>query len=127
MSNGKEEFTPSDFTYRGVGPMPFVTPMAPPISIVRLIGSGPRVSFAGPRASMSGMGGLGFRPKGSMGASSGHPASREPLRPIPLTPLHTPLITSGFRPGGSMTPTRHKTRPSHFQKWVKQVSGSGDP
>ena len=26
-----------------------------------------------------------------------------------------------------MTPTRHKTRPSHFQKLVKKFSGSGDP
>ena len=25
-----------------------------------------------------------------------------------------------------MTPTRHKTRPSHFQKRVKKFSGSGD-
>ena len=122
-----EEFTPSDFTYRGVGPLPFVTPMAPPISVVRPIGSGPRVSFAEPRASMLCMGSLGFRPEGSMGASSGHPASRVPPRPIPSTPSHTPLITSGFRPGESMTPTRHKTRPSHFQKWVKKFSGSGDP
>ena len=26
-----------------------------------------------------------------------------------------------------MAPTRHKTRPSHFQKWVKKFSGFGDP
>ena len=27
VGNGKEEFAPSDFTYRGVGPMSFVTPI----------------------------------------------------------------------------------------------------
>ena len=105
VSNGKEEFTPSEFTYRGAGPMPFATPMAPPASIVRPIGSGPRVSFVDPRAPTAGLQSFGVRPEGSMGASSGHPASRVPPRPIPLTPSHTPLITSGFRPGGSMTPT----------------------
>ena len=94
VSNGKEEFTPSDFTYRGVGPLPFVTPMAPPISVVRPMGSGLRVSFVEPRASMSGMGSLGFGPEGSMRASSGHPASRVPPRSIPFTPLHTPLHLS---------------------------------
>ena len=100
VGNGKEEIAPSDFTYRGVGPMPFVTPMAPPISVVRPIGSGPRVSFVEVRASVSGKESLGFRPKGSMGATSGHPARRVPLRPIPLAPSHTPLITSRFRQEG---------------------------
>ena len=77
--------------YRGAGPIPLLTPSAPPISVVRPTVSGPRVSFVDPRASMSGMG--GFRPEGSMGASSGHSESRVLPRPIPLTSLHTPLIT----------------------------------
>ena len=63
-----------------------------------------------------------------MGASSGHLVIRVPTRPLPLTPSHTPILTSGFRPRGSMgVPTRQKTKPSHFQKKVKEFNGSRDP
>ena len=70
----------------------------------------------------------GYRPEGSMGASSGHPATRVPLGPTPKRSSLTPLITSGCRPtGAGGVVTRGKTRPSHFQKWVKKFNGLGDP
>ena len=63
-----------------------------------------------------------------MGASSGHLAIKVPIGPLPLASSHTPLITLGFRLGGSIgVPTRHKTRPSYFQKWVNKFNGSRDP
>ena len=65
---------------------------------------------------------------GNMYGSSGHPATGVPIRPPPTSSLHTPLTTMGFRPsGGTGAPMRGKTRPSHFQKWVKKYNGVGDP
>lgn len=63
-----------------------------------------------------------------MHASSGHLAMRVLPRPLYTTSLHTPILTSSFRLGGSMdAPTRSKTRPSHFQNWIKKFNGSGYP
>ena len=63
-----------------------------------------------------------------MGASSGHPVTRVPMGPTLIRSYYTPLITSGFRPtGASGVVTRSKTRPSHFQKWVKKFNGPRDP
>ena len=97
----------------------------------RPVGSGARVSFFGEplRPSVP----PGFRPPGSIysHAMSGHLAGRGPTRPPtpPITPLyHAPMGSTGFTPGRSpWTPSRNKTRPSNFQKWVKRFSGSGDP
>ena len=126
MRLDKEVGTSSDFMYRSPRLIPMPCPMAPPISILRPTMSGPRVLFIDPRIPITRMG--GYRPEGSMGVLSGHLTIRVPTQPLPLTPSHTPILTLGFRPRGSMgVPTRHKTRPSHFQKWVKKFNGSKDP
>ena len=65
---------------------------------------------------------------GSWMGLSGHQANRVPSWLLPTSSLHTPLITTSFRPSGAMgAPMRGKTRPSYFQKWVKKYNGSGDP
>ena len=132
--------TSSGFVYRGSGPIHFASSIEPPISTVKPTMGAPKVTFVDPRTSISGMGGSGYKtevslgtsgekpegislkPTGSMGGSSGHPAEK-----VSTGPSITPLVTSGVKLGGSMAPNRHKTRPSHFQKWVKKFSGSGDP
>ena len=72
----------------------------------------------------------GFRPGGPTFsyAMGGHSTGRGSTRP-PITPLyHVPVGSTGFTPGKSpWGPSRNKTRPSNFQKWVKKFSGSGDP
>ena len=112
----KEAGTSFDFMYRKLGPISMPTPTGSPISILRPTMSGPRVLFVEPIIPLTRMG--GYRLEGSMGASSGNSTIRVPIGPLPLTPSHTPILTSRFRPRGSMgVPTRHKTRLSHFQKW----------
>ena len=72
----KEVGTSFDFMYRRPRPIPMPTPTAPPISILRPTMIGPRVSLLEPRSPLTRMG--GYRPEGSMGASSGHLAIRVP-------------------------------------------------
>ena len=106
----KQTRTSFDFLYKRPSPISLPSPMAPPLSILRPTMSGPRVSFIEPRILVTLMG--GYRPKGSLAASSGHPTTKVPVGSLPIASLHTPLITSRFRPGGSMgVPTRHKTIP----------------
>ena len=122
----KEVGTSSESMYNRPGPLPMPTPSAPPLSILRPTMSVPRVSFREPGIPLMGVD--GWRPEGSMGASSGHPATKVPIGPTPIRSSLTPLITLGFRPtGAGGVVTRGKTRPSHFQKWIKKFNGSGDP
>ena len=60
----------------------------------------------------------GFRPEpsGSMHDLSGHPATEVPPEPL----LSTSVLSVG-------TPTRNRTKPSHFQKWVTKFDGTCDP
>ena len=51
-----------------------------------------------------------------MHALSGHPAIEVPTEPL----LSTTVLSIG-------TPTRNRTRPSHFLKWVTKFDGTGDP
>ena len=110
----------SNFVYRNPGSIYTPVLNTPSFTTFRPVTSTQRVSFVEP----------GPRPMGSgvMYGSSGHPATRVPIRPPPTSSLHTPLTTTGFRPSGAMGALmRGKTRPSHFQKWVKKYNGSGDP
>ena len=118
---GFPEAGTSSFGFRTPVAIPRATPSAPPMFIPRPSPSAHRVSFADER--------MGPRPMGSgfTHASSGHPAMRVPTGPLPTSTPHTPLVTTNFKNGGSLGGGRNKTRPSHFQKWVKKFSGSGDP
>ena len=74
----------------------------------------PTLSFKDP--STTGTSGLRPKTSRSMHVLSGHLAIEVPTRPLQSTPVHS-----------MGTPTRNKTRPSHFQKWVKKFNGTGDP
>lgn len=99
-----------------------------PMPRPRPAASGPRVSFYSgpPRPSAPPL----PRPTGSVYSYTmgGHPAVRGPTRPPTTSFYHVPMGSTGFTPGRSpWGPSRNKTRPSNFQKWVKKFSGSGDP
>ena len=117
----RPEASTSGFTFRTPMAVPRPTPSAPPIHTARPVTSTHHVSFAKD-------GGMP-RPIGSEAthATSGHPASRVPTGPLPTSSLHPPMVSTGSKHEGSLGGGRNKTRPSHFQKWVKKFSGSGDP
>ena len=74
-----------------------------------------RASYAKVRVSAAETSGSRPEPSISMHALSGHLAVEVPIEPL--------LLTSVLLAG---TPTRNKTRPSHFQKWAKKFYVIGD-
>ena len=89
---------PSNLNFLTPGPS-YVPPPSPTYTYApRPIPTPMRVSFIDNRQPLGPYGPIPMRPMGSGIGSSGYPADRVPIQPLPTPSAHIPWTTTGFRP-----------------------------